>query len=108
MSEDAFVSLAGSIVLPVIFLIVLGLAESLVEEKKFWERSKDIGWDMCVLGIGLTGGLFSDKEFVAYYHRFAPIVTGGVIGFDLLFAILILIFRKRYRESALHGRASVN
>ena len=62
---------------------------------------------MCVLGIGLTGGLFSDREFVAYYHRFAPIVTGAVISFDLLFAILILIFRKRYLESANHGRASV-
>jgi len=107
MSEDALVAVTGSVVLPLVFMVVLGLAESLVEEKKFWDRAKDISWDMCVLGIGLTGGLFSDREFVAYYRRFAPIITGAVIGLDLLFAILILIFRKRYRESPRHGMASV-
>jgi hypothetical protein len=107
MSEDALVAVTGSIVLPLVFMIVLGLAESLVEEKKFWDRAKDISWDLCVLGIGLTGGLFSDRQFVAYYRRFAPIVTAAVIGFDLLFAILILIFKKRYRESAGYGKISV-
>jgi hypothetical protein len=107
MSEDQIVALLGSVVIPLIFLIGLGTAEALVQATPVWAAVKDVAWDMCVLGIGLTGGLFSDREFARYYARYAPLLTAGIIGLDLLFGIVILVFKKRHHLSPAYGKFSV-
>jgi hypothetical protein len=72
MSDDQIVALVGSVAVPFLFLIGLGLTKALVENRSSWEAVRDLAWDMCVLGIGITGGLFSDREFARYYGRSLP------------------------------------
>lgn len=96
-------------VLPLIFLGVLTLAKwVVVEEKLFWERAVDVGWDMCILGVGLAAGLFSDKEYIDYVGgQKAVFATSGVLGVDLIFAFLILVMMKHKRFTAPFGTAAV-
>jgi hypothetical protein len=107
MTDDQLVALLGSVLLPLIFVIALSIAESLVARRALWEHAKDVGWDMCVLGIGLIGGLFSDKEFTAHYGRFSSVLTALVIALDLLFCVIILWFKKRHRKSVTCGRIAI-
>lgn len=95
-------------VLPLIFLGVLTLAKWVVEEKPFWERAVDVGWDMCILGVGLAAGLFSDKEYIDYVGgQMAVFATSSVLGVDLIFAFLILLMIKHKRFTARFGTLGV-
>jgi hypothetical protein len=95
-------------VLPLIFLGVLTLAKWVVEEKPFWERGVDVGWDMCILGVGLAAGLFSDKEFVEFAGgQVAVFATSAVLGADLFLAFLILLMMKHRKFTARFGTFAV-
>jgi len=52
--------------LPLLFLVIMTFAEWLVDPKPFWEVAVQTGWDMSILGLGLTAGLFTDRDFVAH------------------------------------------
>lgn len=95
-------------VLPLIFLGVLTLAKSVVDDKPFWERAVDVGWDMCILGVGLAAGLFSDKEFVDYFGGQAAVfATSSVLGTDLILAFVILLLMKHQKFTARYGTLAV-
>jgi hypothetical protein len=90
--------------LPLLFLAVLTYAEYIVEEKPFWEVTVKIAWDMAVLGIGLTGGLFSDNAFLQHFtSRQAVLLTGTVIAVDFACALTVLLFKKQKKFSRTYG-----
>lgn len=100
--------IVGAAVLPLMFLGVLTLAKWVVEDKPFWHRAVDVGWDMCILGVGLAAGLFSDREFVNYFGgQIAVFATSGVLACDLIFAFLILLMMKHQKYTAAPGTLAV-
>ena len=52
----------GSVVIPFLFVIVMSGVEYLAKARLLWDLMTDVGWDMCILGIGVTGGIFSAPE----------------------------------------------
>jgi len=95
-------------VLPLIFLFVLTVAKWVVEEKAFWEIAVGVGWDMCILGVGLAAGLFADKEYVDHVGgQMAVFTTSSVLGVDLIFAFLILAMMKRKKYTARPGTLAI-
>jgi hypothetical protein len=52
----------GSVVIPFLFVIVMSGVEYLAKPRLLWELMTDVAWDLCILGIGVTGGLFSAPE----------------------------------------------
>jgi hypothetical protein len=86
----------------------LTLAKWVVEDKPFWERAVDVGWDMCILGVGLAAGLFSEDNFVEYFGGQAAVfATSGVLGIDLILAFLILLMMKHRKFTARFGTLAV-
>ncbi len=51
----------GSVVIPFLFVIVMSGVEYLAKPRLLWDLMTDVGWDMCILGIGVTGGIFSAR-----------------------------------------------
>lgn len=95
-------------VLPLIFLFALTVAKWVVEEKAFWEMAVGVGWDMCILGVGLAAGLFADKEYVEHVgSQMAVFTTSSVLGFDLIFAFLILAMMKKKKYTAKPGTLAI-
>ena len=54
--------IVGSVVIPFLFVIVMSGVEYLAKPRLLWDLMTDVGWDMCILGIGVTGGIFSAPE----------------------------------------------
>jgi hypothetical protein len=54
--------IVGSVVIPFLFVLVMSGAEYLAKPRLLWDLMTDVGWDMCILGIGVTGGIFSAPE----------------------------------------------
>jgi hypothetical protein len=52
----------GSVVIPFLFVIAMSGVEYLAKPRLLWDLMTDVGWDMCILGIGVTGGIFSAPE----------------------------------------------
>jgi hypothetical protein len=52
----------GSVVIPFLFVIAMSRVEYLAKPRLLWDLMTDVGWDMCILGIGVTGGIFSAPE----------------------------------------------
>lgn len=93
--------------LPLLFLLALTLAKVMVDAKPFWERVVDVGWDMCILGIGLAAGLFGDQGYITRVGgQKAVFTTSSVIAVDLIFAIGILLIMKAKRFTGIFGTAS--
>ena len=98
----------GAAVLPLIFLVVLTLAEWLVEAKPFWNVAVQIGWDMCILGVGLAAGLFADPSFITKMGAQASVLaTSLVLAIDLVFALVILGLKKYQKFSKTPGSLAV-
>lgn len=98
----------GAAVLPLIFLLVLTIAEWLVDTKTFWTVAVQIGWDMCILGVGLAAGLFADPSFIGSIGAQAAVyATSCVLGVDLVLALVILGFKKRQKFSRGPGTLAV-
>ena len=99
MRDSLWLVIFASAGLPLLFLAVLTYAEYIVEEKPFWEVTVKIAWDMAVLGIGLTGGLFSDNAFLQHFtSRQAVLLTGTVIAVD--FACVSRCYSSRSKRSS--------
>ena len=54
--------IVGSVVIPFLFVLVMSGVEYLAKPRLLWDLMTDVGWDMCILGIGVTGGIFSAPE----------------------------------------------
>jgi hypothetical protein len=107
-SASHTVTVIGAAVLPVIFLLVLTLAEWLADAKPFWAVAVQIGWDMCILGVGLAAGLFADPSFIRRMGAQASVLaTSLVLGIDLVFALVILGLKKYQKFSQAPGSLAV-
>jgi len=94
--------------LPLLFVIIMTFAEWLVDPKPFWEVAVQTGWDMCILGLGLAAGLFTNRDFVTLIGgSLAVVATSSVLGIDLLFALVVLSLKKYRKFSAAGGSFSV-
>ncbi|HSY51914.1 MAG TPA: hypothetical protein VLC46_24140 [Thermoanaerobaculia bacterium] len=94
--------------LPLLFLVIMTFAEWLVDPKPFWQVAVQTGWDMCILGLGLAAGLFTDRDFVAQTGgSMAVVATSFVLGIDLFFALVVLALKKYRRFSPAGGSFSV-
>ena len=56
-----------SVVIPLIAVIVMTIMEAAVRPSPLSEKMCDIGWDLCILGVGVTGGIFAHSEMKAIY-----------------------------------------
>ena len=52
----------GSVVVPFLFVLAMSGVEYLAKPRLLWDLMTDVGWDMCILGIGVSGGIFSAPE----------------------------------------------
>jgi len=94
--------------LPLLFLVIMTFAEWLVDPKPFWQVAVQTGWDMCILGLGLAAGLFTDRDFVARIGgSLAVVATSFVLGIDLFFALVVLALKKYRKFSPAGGSFSV-
>lgn len=108
MNDALWLVIFASAGLPLLFLCVLTYAEYVVEEKPFWEVTVKIAWDMTILGIGLTGGLFSDNSFLQHFSpRAAVLLTGTVIAVDFACALTVLLLKKRKKFTKAYGILSI-
>ena len=85
-----------SVGVPLLFVLVMASVESLAKPTTFWNKMTDVGWDLCILGIGVTGGIFSNPIMEQRFGGSTSLITAiVVIAVDLGFGTGILHLKKR-------------
>ncbi|MEA2339167.1 MAG: hypothetical protein QOE82_3174 [Thermoanaerobaculia bacterium] len=108
MSGSHVTVVIAAAALPLLFLVIMTFAEWLVDPEPFWEVAVQTGWDMCILGLGLAAGLFTDRDFVALIGgSLAVVATSSLLGLDLFFALIVLALKKYRKFSPAGGSFSV-
>jgi hypothetical protein len=70
-------------------VILMNFIESL-RPMDFWDRMMNVGWELCILGVGVTGGIFSHPAMGKIYGTFALYVAIAVIFLDLMLGVGVL------------------
>lgn len=68
MTEELFLNVLAPALIPLLVGILMNLIEGLVERFSGRRRTLRVAWDAAVLGVGLTGGVFSDPRVVTFYE----------------------------------------
>ena len=90
-----------SVIAPILAAFVMTGMESLARPVPFWEKAADVGWDLCILGVGITGGIFTNPAVETTFGvTSAPVAAVIVILLDLGLAVAVLHIRK--------GRANIS
>jgi len=96
----------GSVVIPFLFVIVMSGVEYLAKSRPLWELMTDVAWDLCILGIGVTGGLFSAPEMEKGWGPEGSLLTAViVIAVNLVAGICIQVLRRNLEAGRLVGNS---
>src|SRR5260221_7024731 len=98
-----------SIIVPLVFLIVWIIIEITTGKEPFWESMAMAGRDLCILGIGVAGGIFANPEMERLYGSGAAPVYAALIveATDLALAALVMYLRRRDNVGRFEGTLSV-
>ena len=83
-----------SVIIPLIYVLVMTGIEYLARPRPFWETVADASWDLCILGVGVTGGIFSNPAMKDQYGDDALLAAVIVTGINIGFGIFIMILKK--------------
>jgi hypothetical protein len=87
--------IVGSVVIPFLFVIAMSGVEYLAKPRLLWDLMTDVGWDMCILGIGVTGGIFSAPEMEKGWGPEGSLLAAVlVIAVNLVAGIAIQILKR--------------
>ena len=97
----------GSVLIPFLFVIVMSGVEYLAKPRLLWELMIDVGWDLCILGIGVTGSIFATPEMEKGWGSEGSLLAAViVIAVNLLAGIGIQILRRNLGAGRLVGNSS--
>jgi hypothetical protein len=73
-----------------------------------WELMIDIGWDLCILGIGVTGSIFATPEMEKGWGPEGSLLAAViVIAVNLLAGIGIQVLRRNLETGRLPGNSGL-
>ena len=97
----------GSVLIPFLFVIAMSGVEYLAKPRLLWDVMTDVGWDLCILGIGVTGGIFATPEMEKGWGPEGSLLAAViVIAVNLLAGIGIQVLRRNLGASRLVGNSS--
>jgi hypothetical protein len=100
--------IVGSVVIPFLFVIVMSGVEYLAKPRLLWDLMTDVGWDMCILGIGVTGGIFSAPEMEKHWGPESSLLAAViVIAVNLVAGIGIQILKRDLGTSRVVGTVGI-
>ncbi|MGH7409722.1 MAG: hypothetical protein ACREJ6_01480 [Candidatus Methylomirabilis sp.] len=89
--------LLTTVALPLLFVIVMALVEQLGDAGGLDQRLIKIGWDMCVLALGVAGGVCLNRDVMRIYGDQGALVAGfSSIGLSFGAAVLIGLLRRQH------------
>lgn len=100
--------LEAAVGIPMLALLIMTGMQSLVSTNTVWEQLTNVGWDMCILGVGVTGGLFVHPGMVSLYGATGALLTAIVVLLvNLGFGIFILHMKRKTTISRTVGTVCV-
>lgn len=98
-----------SIVVPLVFLSVWLIIEMTSGKEEFWGKMVVIGRDLCILGMGVAGGIFASPEMERLYGSGSASVYAALIveAVDLGLAALVLYLRRRDNVGRFEGTLAI-
>jgi hypothetical protein len=89
------------IVIPLLFVVAMHLMEFVSDRAVVWQRRlMKLGWDICVLAMGLTGGLFADDAIFRSASSLSPLAPIGLLLLSVVASLLAAIVILSLRQSA--------
>ena len=100
--------LAITVGMPLMFVIVMALVEQYGDHGPLEERLIRVSWDLCVLALGIAGGVCSKSEVIAKYSEPGALLIGiGSVGWSVASAVLIGLLRRQQQGSWFHRLRSL-
>ena len=100
--------IVGSVIIPFLFVLVMSGLEYLAKKRPLWELMSDVAWDLCILGIGVTGGIFSTPEMEKGWGPEGSLRAAViVIAVDLGAGVGVQVLRRDFGTGRLAGSYSI-
>ena len=98
----------GSVLIPFLFVIVMSGVEYLAKPRLLWELMTDVGGDLCIPGIGVTGGIFATPETEKGWGSEGSLLAAViVIAVNLLGGIGIQVLKRNLGTGRLVGTSCI-
>ena len=99
---------AGSVLIPFLFVIVMSGVEYLAKPRLLWELMTDVGGDLYIPGIGVTGGIFATPEMEKGWGSEGSLLAAViVIAVNLLGGIGIQVLKRNLGTGRLVGTSCI-
>jgi len=90
------VLLLTSVALPLVFVVVMAIVEQLAAANRLSERLFRVGWDMCILALGVAGGVCLNPDVIKRYGEPGAVIAGFFsIAVSVGCAAIILLLRRQ-------------
>jgi hypothetical protein len=106
MTDPHPLVVASAVGVPALTVLVMTLLEGYAEPKEWRYGISKLGWDLCVLAVGLVGGIFTNPEIVDTFRSRSTIGLVEAICFLSCLATAIVIMHLRRGEDV-NGRRAV-
>jgi hypothetical protein len=94
------VFLLTTVALPLVFVVVMALVEQLGDRGQLDDRLIKVGWDMCVLALGVAGGVCLSPGVIRTYGEQGAVIAGFFsIALSFGAAVLIALLRRQKPQS---------
>jgi len=88
----------SSVVIPGVAVILFSIIEALGGSNTLWQQAKRVGLDLCILSIGIVGGLFSNVRVASQFGTTAtPQLSVLLVLINLMLAGSIMLIDKRFQ-----------
>jgi hypothetical protein len=90
-----FLNVFAPALIPLLVGILMNLIEGLVEQFSMRRRALRVAWDASVLGVGLTGGVFSDARVVTFFQPQGIATAEFLCVLPQLFCVIFMAYLRR-------------
>lgn len=100
--------IASAVVIPVLSIILFALLEAVGGSRGLWATLCKVGLDLCIVSIGIVGGMFLHQPLVARMGPSAPIVAMVVSLTEMILAATVMLVEKRWPRLRLETKAYIS
>jgi hypothetical protein len=100
MQEDLFLNVLAPALIPFLVGILANLIEGLAEKFSMRRRALRVAWDSAVLGVGLSGGVFSDMRVIQHYQPQGIGTAEFLCILPQLFCLIFMAYLRRENPEA--------
>lgn len=99
--------MASAVGIPVMALVLFSVLRSVSGSIGFWETLSGASLDLCIVSIGIIGGIFMNAPLLDAMDRAGPVVAILVVLVNMTLAGFVMLIQRRVQSYGERFKASL-